>query len=48
MSDNEYKDIIKKIEAYGDKVSSSKEKAIESLRKAGICDKDGKLSPPYK
>jgi hypothetical protein len=42
------KTLVDRIRAYGKKVLSSKKAAIESLQKAGICDKKGKLTKYYK
>ena len=48
MSEKEFKKTIKIIQAYNEKVSSTRDKAVESLNKAGICDKKGNLKPQYK
>ena len=48
MSEKELKNEIAKIQAFRKEVSSSKEKAKDSLEKAGICNSKGELNPQYK
>jgi hypothetical protein len=43
VSEKDLKKEIKIIQAYGDKASSSRASAVESLKKAGIYDKKGHL-----
>lgn len=48
MNQKDINNSIKLIRKYRKKVTSSKKAALESLIKAGICDKDGKLSSEYR
>lgn len=45
------KDFVKFMELirkYGEEVASTRKKAIKSLQKAGIVDKNGELTTPYR
>ena len=48
MSEKELKETIKIIKEHRNEVSSSRKKAVESLKKAGICNSKGELNPQYK
>lgn len=48
MTDKERKKLLSEMEEYIKKVSSSKEKSLEFLVKAGICTPKGNLRKLYK
>ncbi|WP_162862567.1 hypothetical protein [Acetivibrio cellulolyticus] len=51
MSNKDFNEYLKNIAQYTKKVSNEKvspEKSLESLVKAGICDRDKKLSKEYR
>lgn len=48
MTRKEVAESIHKMRQYGKKASSSKESAIDALKKAGILTKSGDVAEPYK
>ncbi len=48
MSEKEFKEYRKQLQDYGKKLSKSPEESFKLLKKAGIIDKSGKLTPQYK
>lgn len=45
--EKKYEHDIKEMEEYHDKILSTKEYAIEVLKKAGLLDEEGKIIPEY-
>ena len=48
MTLREKEKLIRDLKAYGKKMASSKSKSKKELQRAGIIDKNGKLTEPYK
>lgn len=48
MTDHELEEYLKNMREYSNELKHDKQKALEFLKKAGILDSEGKLTPQYK